>query len=126
MSPAFFAPADVCFSARRAVQPDVFVVPLVNGRRPEALHEVQRPLVAAEVLSAGTARADRVAKRALFRDEGVGEYWIVDLDARTFERSTPNELRPEILAEPLFWFPNGAVKAFDVDLVAFFAQVHGA
>jgi len=28
---AFFAPADVVFSARRGVQPDVFVMPLVSG-----------------------------------------------------------------------------------------------
>jgi len=120
---AFFSPADVIFSPRRAVQPDVFVVPLVNGRRPEAFQEVMRLLVAAEVLSPSTARADRVAKRTMFRDEGVGEYWIVDLDARTFERSTPNELRPEILAERLEWTPEGASEPFAVDLVAYFAQV---
>ena len=120
---AFFSPADVTFSPRRAVQPDVFVVPLVNGRRPEAFREVQRLLVAAEVLSASTARTDRVDKRALFRDERVDQYWIVDLDARTFERSTPDEPRPEILAERLVWFPDGASDPFDVDLVAYFAQV---
>ena len=123
---AFIAPADVIFAPRRAVQPDVFVVPLVNGRRPEAFHEVQRLLVAAEVLSPGTARTDRVDKRALFRDEGVSEYWIVDLDARTFERSTPGEARPELLAERLEWFPEGASEAFVVNLVAYFAQVLGA
>lgn len=120
---AFFAPADVTFSPLRAVQPDVFVVPLFKGRRPEAFHEVQRLLVAAEVLSPSTARADRVAKRAMFRDEGVGEYWIVDLDARTFERSTPGEARPEILAERLEWTPDGASEPFMIDLVAYFAQV---
>ena len=123
---AFSAPADVTFSPRRAVQPDVFVVPLVNGRRPEAFREVQRLLVAAEVLSPSTARTDRVNKRDLFRDERVDQYWIVDLDARTFERSTPDEPRPEILAERLVWFPDGATEPFDVDLVAYFAQVLGA
>ena len=32
---AFVAPADVIFAATRLVQPDVFVTPLVNGRRPD-------------------------------------------------------------------------------------------
>ena len=58
---AFVAPADVIFSAARAVQPDVFVVPLVDGHRPESFDDVKRLLVAVEVLSATTARADRVA-----------------------------------------------------------------
>ncbi len=31
---AVIAPADVIFSPQRAVQPDVFVTRLVNGRRP--------------------------------------------------------------------------------------------
>ncbi|MEP6730558.1 MAG: Uma2 family endonuclease [bacterium] len=120
---AFFAPADIVFSPRRAVQPDVFVVPLLNGRRPESFADVRQLLVAAEVLSPRTARADRVAKRTMYRDEGVAEYWIVDLDARTFERSTPSEARPEILAERLEWFPVGAAEPFVVDLAAYFAEV---
>src|ERR1041384_416896 len=32
----FFSPADITFSPRRAVQPDLFVVPPMNGRRPRA------------------------------------------------------------------------------------------
>ncbi len=119
----FIAPADVVFSPRRAVQPDVFVVPLVNGRRPERFEEVGKLLVAIEVLSPTTARADRVAKRTLFRDEGVAEYWIVDLDARTIERSTPGDARLEVLADRLVWSPEGASAPFALDLTTYFAAV---
>ena len=99
------------------------MVPLINGRRPRAFSEVKRLLVAVEVLSPATARADRVAKRGLFREEGVAEYWIVDLDSRTVERSTPDDPRPEILAERLEWFPEGALESLVVDLVDYFARV---
>lgn len=120
---AFFSPADIAFSQTTVVQPDVFVVPLVNGRRPANFQVAERLLVAAEVSSPSTARLDRVKKRTLFRREGVAEYWIVDLDARTFERSTPNELRPEILAERLEWFPDGASAPLVIDLAEYFAMV---
>ena len=120
---AYLAPADVTFSPGRSVQPDVFVVPLVNGRRPRAFSEIKRLLVAVEVLSPATARADRVAKRRLFREEGVAEYWIVDPDSRTVERSTPDDPRPEILAERLEWFPEGASESLVVDLVDYVARV---
>lgn len=120
---AFEAPADVVFSSKRAVQPDLFVVPLVDGRRPEHFDEARRLILALEVLSPGTARADRIAKRTLYRDEAVAEYWIVDLDARAIERSTPTEARPEILAEQLEWRPPGASSPLTIDLLSYFAQV---
>jgi Uma2 family endonuclease len=120
---AYIAPADVIFSSKTAVQPDVFVVPLVDGRRPESFEEVGRLLVTIEVLSPNTARADRVAKRTLFREEGVAEYWIVDLDSRTIERSTPDEPRPEIGVERLEWTPDGAAESLVIDLPGYFATV---
>lgn len=120
---SFMSPADVIFSPRRAVQPDVFVVPLVNGHRPAAWTEIKHLMVAVEVLSPSTARADRVAKRTLFREEGVDEYWIVDLDSRTIERSTPAEARPEILSERLEWSPEGASEPLVIDLPDYFARV---
>ncbi|CAN5921654.1 hypothetical protein BH11GEM2_BH11GEM2_30660 [soil metagenome] len=119
----FVAPADVIFSPRRAVQPDVFVVPPVNGRRPERFEDAGRLLVAVEVISPGTGRADRVKKRSLYRDEGVAEYWIVDLDARVIERSTPDNVRPEILSDRLAWRPDGAVEPFDLNIVDYFVSV---
>jgi Uma2 family endonuclease len=120
---AYFAPADVIFSPIRAVQPDVLVLPLIDGRRPERYGDVGQLLLAVEVLSASTARADRVAKRKLFRDEGVAEYWVIDLDARTVERSTPADTRVDVLIDRLEWFPVGAQSAFAMDLDDYFKRV---
>ncbi|HVX40666.1 MAG TPA: Uma2 family endonuclease [Gemmatimonadaceae bacterium] len=120
---AFVAPGDVVFSWRRGVQPDVFVIPLVNGRRPERFDKENGLLLAVEVLSPSTARADRVRKRTLYREEGVPEYWIVDMDARTFERSTPAEPRPEVIVERLEWMPAGASAPLVIDIVEFFVEV---
>jgi len=117
------APADVVFTQQRALQPDVFVIPPINGRRPAHFDQVRRLLLAAEVLSPSTARADRVEKRRIYRDEQVREYWIVDLDARTFERNTPGEPRPEIVVDKLEWLPAGAAEPLVIDLPAYFAAV---
>lgn len=122
---AFVAPADVVFTSTKAVQPDLFVVPLIDGRVPLHFDEVRRLLLAAEVLSPSTARADRVVKRRLYRDVGVDEYWIVDLDSRTFERTTPSDDRPEILADRLVWSPERAAQPLTVDIPAFFASLIG-
>ena len=80
-------------------------------------------LLAVEVLSPSTARADRVSKRVLFRDEGVAEYWIVDLDARTFERSTPADPRVDVLVDRLEWRAEGAGSSITIDLADYFARV---
>ncbi len=122
---AFIAPADVIFSNKRGVQPDIFVTPLVAGRRPEHFDDVKRLLLAAEILSPSSARADRVAKRTLYRDERVPAYWIVDLDARAVERSTPDEPRPEILIDRLDWWPEGASEPLIIDLSSYFGSVLG-
>ena len=120
---AIVAPADVRFSTRNSVQPDVFVLPLLEDKRPESFGAVGRLLLAAEVLSPGTARSDRVKKRTLYREQNVPEYWIVDLDARTFERTTPDDPRPEVLAETINWHPQGASRPLVIDLVSYFAGV---
>src|SRR5687768_13835051 len=55
------APQDVVYSRRTVVEPDLFVVPLVDGRRPRTWAEAGRLLLAVEVLSPGSQRADRWA-----------------------------------------------------------------
>lgn len=121
-----YAPADVEFADDRMVEPDLFVVPLVGGRVPQRWEDVGRLLLAVEILSPSTARADRQVKRRLYQREGVPEYWIIDVDARLVERWRPGDERPEILAERLTWEPDAAVPALDVDLVGYFAALHGA
>ena len=119
------APADVVFSPQHSVQPDLFVVPLVNGRRPERFQDVGRLLLAIEVLSSSTARADRVEKRILYRERGVDEYWIVDLDAQTFERSIASDTHVIVSADTVAWSPPGAARALVIDLFAYFTRVLG-
>jgi hypothetical protein len=95
----------------------------IQAQPGERFEDVGRLLLAVEVLSPSTARADRVAKRTLFRDEGVDEYWIVDLDSRTIERSTPIDPRVEVLSERLEWLPEGAASPLGIDIVDYFARV---
>jgi Uma2 family endonuclease len=114
-------PGEIIPDDRTALQPDVFVVPLVGGVIP-AGKAPERALLAAEVLSPGTARFDRVVKRpAYFRMDAV--YWIVDPDARVFERWMPAASRPDILDDEVFWFPAGASEPLVIDLEAYFQRV---
>ena len=121
----FIAPADVTFSQRRGVQPDLFVMPPhgAEPRRPRRFEDGRHLLVAVEVLSPATARADRVAKRAVYREEGVETYWVVDLEARTFERSVPTDSRVEVLADRVEWRPAGAARPLIIDVADYFRRV---
>ena len=105
------------------MQPDLFVAPGADGRSPSSFADVKQLLLAVEVLSPSTARADRVIKRALYRDEGVPEFWIVDLDSRTFERSTPADARVTVHDERIEWMPVGATTSLAIDVAAYFAEV---
>jgi Uma2 family endonuclease len=119
------SPADIQFSDRDLVQPDVFVAPLVEGRRPRAWGEIRSLSLAVEILSPSTARADRWIKRALYQGAGVTEYWILDLDARVVERWRPDDTRPEILSNRIEWHPSQVGEALVIDLEALFGEVVG-
>ena len=119
------APADVTFSPRRVVEPDLFVVPRVDGRPPSCFEEVGRLVLAVEILSPSTARADRHVKRRLYQSEGVAEYWIVDVAARFVERWRPGDNEPEILTDSLAWRPRGGAEPLLVDLAPFFRRLYG-
>ena len=117
------SPADIELDERTLVQPDLFVFELPGGRRPERWKDITRILLAIEVLSPSSARADRFVKRRRYQRQGIPEYWIVDLDSRLVERWRPGDERPEILSETLAWLVAEDAQPFELDLPAFFAEV---
>ena len=117
---AAFAPIDVTFSRATRVQPDVVVLPLVDGRAPLSWEEAGRLLLVVEVRSPATAKRDRGRKRELYQRQGVPEYWLVDTDAETIERWRPGSDRPELCTERITWRPDGAATALSIDLAEFF------
>jgi Uma2 family endonuclease len=120
----FMAPTDLELDPHTLVQPDLLVLPLVDGRRPVEEHEIKRPLLLIEVLSPSTARFDRVIKRARYQREGV-EYWIVDLDARLVERWMPTSDSPEVVTDEVRWQPVGVAEPCVIALDALFAEALG-
>jgi Uma2 family endonuclease len=120
---ALVSPADIEFSPRRLVQPDVFVAPLTERGRPREWRDISSLLLAVEVLSPSTARADRLRKRRIYQSERVPEYWIVDLDARVVEVWRRDDERPEIIAEVIEWRARSDVQPLSIDLTALFAEV---
>ena len=118
------SPADIEFDDRTLVQPDLFVAPPVERRRPRSWKEIRQLLLAVEVLSPSTARADRQVKRRRYQRHGVAEYWVVDLEARLVECWTPADERPQVLTERLEWRPLGEQPPrLSIDLIALFRDV---
>jgi Uma2 family endonuclease len=118
-----FSPADIELSPRRLVQPDLFVVPWRDGRRPRTWRDITALLLVVEVTSPSTARLDRQQKRRVFQDAGIPEYWIADLKSRLVERWRPHDTRPEVVIDTLTWHPDPSVDPLVVELPAFFARI---
>ncbi|HEX9563813.1 MAG TPA: Uma2 family endonuclease [Gemmatimonadaceae bacterium] len=117
------SPADIEFSARRLLQPDLFVVPARGEGEPRSWRDVTTLLLTVEALSPSTARADRLKKRPIYQEHGVPEYWIVDTDTRIVERWRPGDDRPEVIADVLEWQPKAGVAALRIDLAEVFGPI---
>lgn len=121
----FFAPVDVIYGPHTMVEPDLLVLPLVEGREPDSVQEAGGALLVAEVLSPSTARTDRWRKRRLYQREHVPDYLIVDCDAAIVEHWRPNDERPAMLAERWEWQPVAQVSPFVLDVVEYFGTLGG-
>jgi Uma2 family endonuclease len=111
----FASPADISWGEDTLVQPDLFVVPLADARTMD-WRVMQSLLLAIEVLSPSSARADRLAKRRLYQEVGVGAYWVVDPDQRAVEVWTPAAAFPTVEHARVTWWPSGAAEPFVVEL----------
>ena len=121
------SPSDVRRQDRRKnrVQPDVFVLRVVEKRRPVFPFDLADLLLAVEVTSPGNPRYDHQTKRVLYLKGGVPEYWIVNPDTRTISRWLHLEDPGEILSERLRWQPPGMGAPFALDIPEFFATALG-
>jgi Uma2 family endonuclease len=115
----FAAPADISWGHKKLVQPDVFVVPLEEARKPEWT-DVRHLLLAVEVLSPGSVRGDREVKRKLYQRERVPVYWMVDADAGAVEVWTPADQLARIERHVLTWHPAGASTPLVMQLAELF------
>src|SRR5688572_1774111 len=75
---ALFSPADVRKDDRKRnrVQPDVFAVRLVDGKRPPYPYDLSDLVIAIEVESPSNPRLDHEIKRELYLSRGIPEYWV--------------------------------------------------
>ncbi|HEY4217372.1 MAG TPA: Uma2 family endonuclease [Gemmatimonadaceae bacterium] len=119
---AVVSPAEVRLTPDSYLEPDVFVVPAVNGRRPPAVDPTTRILLAVEVLSPSSARHDRITKRRFFQRARLESYWIIDGEAELFEIWHPGDERPALVDGPFIWNPTGATEPLLVDVARFFAE----
>ena len=117
-----WSPADLSLGEDEVLQPDLFVFPEETPRR---WSDIAHLLLVIEVTSPSTARYDRQLKRRRYQRGGVQEYWVVDLDSRLVERWRPDDARPEILDERLWWQPDPDAAPLEIDLVALFDRACG-
>ena len=84
----FDSPIDLILGqgdAREVAQPDIVFI-AHSQREIIKLHGIEgAPALVVEILSPGTEERDRGYKRTLYARHGVGEYWILDPEARTVE-----------------------------------------
>jgi Uma2 family endonuclease len=121
---AFMAPGELELDDHTLVQPDLFVLPRVDGRHPRTAAEIGHPLLFIEVLSPSTARFDRVVKRERYQRAQV-EYWIVDPDARLVERWLPDVEHPTIHTDHVVWQPSERIPALTIALAPLFEYALG-
>ena len=117
------APGEVRLTPQSRLEPDLFVVPAIDGRMPRANDSVVRLLLAAEVLSPSSARHDRITKRRFFQLHHVPEYWVIDGEALAFEVWRPGDERAALIDGQLVWTPSPNTPPFELDVPRFFADI---
>ena len=77
------APFDVVLSSTNVLEPDLI---FVSNEQQSIITDANiqgAPALLIEVVLPATLTRDCELKRTIYAEHGVGEYWIVDLDART-------------------------------------------
>jgi len=116
------SPVDVVLAEHTVVQPDVVFVRAERERIVRDRVEGAPDLVV-EVLSPGTARRDLGEKLRLYAEAGVGEYWIVDPTARTFELLENRDGAFLLRLPEAGVYRSAAVAGLELDVEAFWREL---
>jgi len=118
---AWVAPLDVVLGPMTLVEPDIL---FVGAARLSVVTERDvsgAPDLAIEVLSPTTVRTDRGRKRALYQEQGVGEYWVVDPVENVVEIWRPGAPAASVRRDRVLWRPEATIDPLLIDLAALFA-----
>ena len=122
----YHAPFDVLFAEGDYMEPDLV---FVRKARLDVLSDrgVEGPPdLIVEITSPSTAHRDRGVKLQRYRLFGVGEYWVVDPEARTVEvwDLASGVTRPVTIGPGgrLAWSPAGAEATLEIDLEDLFGR----
>lgn len=116
-----WSPADISFGDDTLVQPDLFVADIALFLRTRKWLDIRTLYLVIEVISPSSARADRFSKRRLYQEQGIPEYWVIDIDQRYVEVWTPDAHFPRIAREQLVWRHPSVEENCTVDLMKLFA-----
>ena len=117
------APFEVEFTEDSAVQPDVIVMLPPQQQRLTAQRLYGPPALVIEIVSYSSKRTDRLQKRQLYQEEGVAEYWVVDLEQRHVERWRPGDTAPDLVSGELVWHSDARTPPLTLELPRLFALV---
>ena len=124
MGEVLVGPFEVELTEDSAVQPDVLAILRDRAHLLTTKRLNGPPSLAVEVISYTSKRTDRLQKLALYLEEGVPEYWIVDPELRRVERWRPGDAQAEVVTERLDWRPDPDRPALEIDLMELFERVN--
>jgi Uma2 family endonuclease len=119
---AILSPMDVRLADHSIVQPDlIYVTPERSSVLRTRIHGA--PDLVVEILSPSSARRDLGEKLRLYAESGIGEYWVVDPEAKTFEFLVNDEGAFRVSLPESEIYRSVAVPGLELDLEAFWRSV---
>ena len=117
----FFAPGGVFISQTSWLEPDLSVYAVPPGKTTSDWRKLKPPALVVEILSPSTTTTDRHRKRPAYLTHGVAEVWLVDIDARTFERWTAQSEFPQLHKTMIAWTPSDETPELAIEFDTLFA-----
>jgi Uma2 family endonuclease len=115
----FAGKADITLDELTLVEPDLFVVPGEEVTNDWTTYRTL--LLAVEVLSRSSVRADRFVKRRRYQAAGIPTYWVMDHENGVVEVWHPGDETPNVESETLAWRVAPDAPELTIDLRALFA-----